>query len=179
MSSDENDLIKAEAARYKRATDAAAKSRAALTELVIDALREPNAKPADIARRADWTSAYVRKLARENGIQADPAYQARTQKARERVLAEAGAAQASARPGPSEQPMPGFIPHLPVELGLEPQIRRLTPAQVKAMVEQVQQDHPEWARKSRRLFASTLPTYLPYVLANDAFINRKVELPAE
>lgn len=91
MSSDENDLIKAEAARYKRATDAAAKSRATLAELVIDALREPGAKPADIARRADWTPAYVRKLARENGIEADPAYKARTEKARAKLLAEAAA----------------------------------------------------------------------------------------
>ena len=93
MSSDENDLIKAEAARYKRATDAAAKSRAALTELVLNELREPGAKPADIARRADWTAAYVRKLARDNGIQADPAYKARTEKARATLLAQAQAEQ--------------------------------------------------------------------------------------
>lgn len=179
MSSDENDLIKAEAARYKRATEAAAKARAVLTELVIDALRDPSAKPADIARRADWTPAYVRKLARENGIEADPAYKARTEKARNRVLAEAG--HASERPEPAVRSSPdvGFMPHLPDALGLEPQIRQLTPAQVKGMVEQVQQDHPEWARKSRRLFASTMPTYLPYVLANDAFINEKVKLPAD
>lgn len=91
MSSDENDLIKAEAARYKRATDAAAKSRATLTELVLSALREPNAKPAEIARRAEWTPAYVRKLARENGIEADPAYKARTEKAKARLIAEAAA----------------------------------------------------------------------------------------
>lgn len=94
MSSDENDLIKAEAARYKRATEAAAKSRAALTELVLNELREPGAKPADIARRADWTAAYVRKLARDNGIQADPAYKARTEKARQTLLAQAQAEQA-------------------------------------------------------------------------------------
>jgi hypothetical protein len=95
MSSDENDLIKAEAARYKRATDAAAKSRATLTELVLAELRQPGAKPADIARRADWTPAYVRKLARENGIQADPAYKARTEKARQTLLAQVQAEQTS------------------------------------------------------------------------------------
>lgn len=104
MSSDENDLIKAEAARYKRATDAAAKSRATLTELVIDALREPDAKPADIARRADWTAAYVRKLARDNGIQADPAYKARTEKARATLLAQV--AEATPAPKQREQPSP-------------------------------------------------------------------------
>ena len=147
MSSDENDLIKAEAARYKRATEAAAKARTALTELVLEALRDPDAKPADIARRADWTPAYVRKLARENGIQADPTYQARTQKARERVLAEAGAGSAPGLSGPDEQPsrQAGFMPRLPDALGLEPQIRQLTPAQVKGMVEQVQQEMSCWA----------------------------------
>lgn len=107
MSSDENDLIKAEAARYKRATDAAAKSRATLTELVLDALREPGAKPAAIASRAEWTPAYVRKLARENGIEADPAYKARTEKAKARVLAEAGASPTvQAAPKPDERPSP-------------------------------------------------------------------------
>jgi hypothetical protein len=98
MSSDENDLIKAEAARYKRATEAAAKSRATLTELVLNELREPGAKPADIARRADWTAAYVRKLARDNGIQADPAYKARTEKARQTLLAQAQAEQTDDSP---------------------------------------------------------------------------------
>lgn len=133
MSSNENDLIKAEAARYKRATDAAAKSRATLTELVIDALREPGAKPADIARRADWTAAYVRKLARENGIQADPAYQARTEKARARLLAEAGATQASARPEPREQPG-ALEPLSPADVALK-HVGDLTPRQLAGLSE--------------------------------------------
>jgi hypothetical protein len=110
MSSDENDLIKAEAARYKRATDAAAKSRDTLTKLVLAALREPDAKPAAIASRAEWTPAYVRKLARENGIEADPAYKARTEKAKARLLAEAGASQAPARPAaPAPMKFPARI----------------------------------------------------------------------
>jgi hypothetical protein len=111
MTTDKSDPIKAEAARYKAATTAAAKSRAALTELVVAALREPGAKPADIANRADWTSAYVRKLAREHGIEADPAYKARTEKARARMLAEAVAAQTSQpAPEPNERPSPKPTP---------------------------------------------------------------------
>lgn len=89
MNDDEPDLIAAAAARYKRADDAAKKARASLTDLVVDALRQPNAKPVEIAKRAGWTPAYVRKLARDNGIEADPGYRERTEKARARLIAEA------------------------------------------------------------------------------------------
>lgn len=88
MTADATDPITAAAARYKRDADKAKRSREALTELVLEALRKPGARPADIAKRADWTPAYVRKLARENGIEADPAYKARTEKARARIQAK-------------------------------------------------------------------------------------------
>lgn len=84
----DTDPIATAAARYKRDADKADRSRAALTDLVLGELRTPDAKPADIARRAQWTPAYVRKLARENGIEADPNYKARTEKARARLLAQ-------------------------------------------------------------------------------------------
>jgi hypothetical protein len=89
MTDTDQDPIATAATRYKRADDAAKKARATLTELVIDALRKPDAKPTDIARRAGWTAAYVRKLARDNGIEADPGYRERTEKARTRLIAEA------------------------------------------------------------------------------------------
>jgi len=89
MNTASEDPIALAATRYKRDEAKAKTSRATLTDLVLTELRKPGAKPADIARRADWTPAYVRKLARENGIEADPAYQARTEKARARLIAEA------------------------------------------------------------------------------------------
>lgn len=91
MTDNESDQITAAATRYKRADDAAKKARATLTDLVLEALRAPDAKPTDIARRAGWTPAYVRKLARDNEIAADPTYQERTEKARARLIAEATA----------------------------------------------------------------------------------------
>ncbi|MFG3051818.1 hypothetical protein ACGFZP_12835 [Kitasatospora sp. NPDC048239] len=89
MTTTTDDPITTAAARYKRDEAKAKQSRTALTDLVLAALREPDAKPAEIARRADWTPAYVRKLARDNGIEADAAYKARTEKARARLIAEA------------------------------------------------------------------------------------------
>lgn len=83
------DPIATAATRYKRDEAKAKQSRDTLTELVLEALRQPDAKPADIARRAGWTPAYVRKLARDNGIEAPADYRARTEKARARLLAEA------------------------------------------------------------------------------------------
>lgn len=89
MNTTPDDPVTTAAARYKRAEDAAKKAREALAEAVIEALRQPGAKPSNIAKRASWTPAYIRKLARESGIEADPSYQARTEKARARVIAEA------------------------------------------------------------------------------------------
>jgi hypothetical protein len=89
MTDNDPDPIAQAATRYKRADDTAKKARATLTELVLEALRAPDAKPVDIARRAGWTPAYVRKLARDNHITADSDYQARTEKARARLIAEA------------------------------------------------------------------------------------------
>lgn len=98
MTAETPDPITTAAARYKRDKEKADKSRKELATLVLDALREPGAEPVDIARRAEWTSAYVRKLARDNHIDADPAYKARTEKARARLLAEAVAKPAPAPP---------------------------------------------------------------------------------
>lgn len=98
MTSDPPDPIAAAAARYKRDNDKALASRKELTSLVLDALREPDAKPIDIAKRAEWTPAYVRKLARDNDIQADADYKARTEKARARLIAEASQDSAVATP---------------------------------------------------------------------------------
>jgi hypothetical protein len=89
MTTTDQDPIATAATKYKRADEAAKKARTALTELVLDALRQPDAKPVDIARRASWTPAYVRKLARDNKIEAADDYQARTEKARARLIAEA------------------------------------------------------------------------------------------
>lgn len=97
MTAETPDPIAAAAARYKRDNNKAKSSRKELSDLVIEALRQPGAEPVDIAKRAEWTPAYVRKLAREKGIEADPSYKARTEKARARLLAEA----ASAAPQPS------------------------------------------------------------------------------
>lgn len=91
MTASDQDPIATAAARYRRADEAAKKARATLTELVLDDLRKPDAKPVDIARRAGWTAAYVRKLARDNDIEAPGDYQARTEKARARLIAEATA----------------------------------------------------------------------------------------
>jgi hypothetical protein len=89
MTTDDPDPIAAAAARYKRDEAKAKQSRQGLTELVLEALRQPDAAPTDIARRAEWTAAYVRKLARDNDIHADPSYKARTETARARLLAAA------------------------------------------------------------------------------------------
>lgn len=98
MTTDPPDPIAAAAARYKRDNDKAKASRQELTDLVLDALREPDARPIDIAKRAEWTPAYVRKLARDNDIQADAGYKARTEKARARLIAEASPSPAVATP---------------------------------------------------------------------------------
>lgn len=183
MTTDKSDPIKAEAARYKAATDAAKKSRTALTQLVIAALREPDAKPADIASRAEWTSAYVRKLARENGIEADPAYKARTEKARARLLAEAAAASAAqAAPEANERPSPasapGERPRSPLdELGLDPRVRALTPEQARRIAAQVETEHFSWLRGVRKRLSKISPDLLPYAIANAALLAEKVQLP--
>lgn len=159
-------------ARYKQAAKVIKDERRDVLKAAEEAIRQ-GAKSPELAALTGMSGQTFRTLAEKIGADA------RSKPPTTGPEAEARKAQASVRPESTEQPQSGFIPHLPVELGLEPAIRKLTPAQVKAMVEQVQQDHPEWARKSRRLFASTLPTYLPYALANDALINEKVELPAE
>lgn len=54
------------------------KARAALEDALLEALRQPDAKPTKIAAASPWTPAYVRAFARKHGIEPDPAYQKRT-----------------------------------------------------------------------------------------------------
>lgn len=158
-------------ARYKRAHEAERELKPGMRTAAATAIRD-GASNQELAALTDLTPEFFRKLAIEIGV--DNRRKAPTV-GRE---ADAKRANASVRTEATEQSQAGLKPRLPAELGLEPQIRQLTPAQVKGMVEQVKRDHPDWAAKSHRTFARTLPTYLPYVLANDAFINEKAELPA-
>jgi hypothetical protein len=157
-------------ARHKQATETLRDTKKPVAEAVEDAIRQGATSP-QLAALTGMTTQTIRNIAERLGI--DIRVKAPTV-GREAEALRAGAAP----PEPNERPSPsGWIPHLPDELGLEPEIRKLTPAQVKAMVEQVERDHAEWFQKARRPFARVLPTYLPYVLANDAWINKKVELP--
>lgn len=150
MTTDPPDPIAAAAARYKRDNDKAKTSRRELTDLVIDALRQPGAEPIDIAKRAEWTPAYVRKLAREKGIEADPSYKARTEKARARLLAEA--ASAESRPSPAAaasrqrvtQSLPKFTPSVSAK------VRALPRERVKELADSVQDRYPDWVEEIER-----------------------------
>lgn len=129
----EPDPIAAAAAHYQRADEAAKKARASLTELVLEALRQPDAKPADIARRASWTPAYVRKLARDNAIEAKPEYQARTEKTRARLLAQAQ----ESTPAEGAPARPAAPPRLPGR------IAALKPEAAKAIADRAYEFAPD------------------------------------
>lgn len=60
------------------ATAELANAATALEEALLEALRQPDAKPTKIAAVSPWTPAYVRAFARKHGIEPDPAYQKRT-----------------------------------------------------------------------------------------------------
>lgn len=53
------------------------KARAALEAAILEALRQPDAKPTKVAAASPWTPAYVRAFARKNGIEPDPSYRNR------------------------------------------------------------------------------------------------------
>jgi hypothetical protein len=65
-----DDPIAAVAAATKRFT----KAREDLETAILNALRQPDAKPTKVAAASPWTPAYVRAFARKNGIEPDPAY---------------------------------------------------------------------------------------------------------
>ncbi|QYC38215.1 hypothetical protein Nocox_02925 [Nonomuraea coxensis DSM 45129] len=57
--------------RYRETERAHEKSRDAVVECIVTALKAGK-RPTDVAARSPFTDAYVRRLARENGIQAQP-----------------------------------------------------------------------------------------------------------
>ena len=141
MTTDPPDPITAAAARYKRDNEKAKASRKELAALVLDALRDPKAEPIDIARRAEWTPAYVRKLARENGIQADPSYKARTEKARARLLSEAS-------PNPTTTPRQQVTQAVrkPVP-SISAKVSALGAARTKELAARLEDRYPEWVEE--------------------------------
>lgn len=144
MTTDPTDPIAAAAARYKRDNEKAKASRRELTDLVLDALRQPKAEPIDIAKRAEWTPAYVRKLAREQGIQADPSYKARTEKARARLLAEASMQTAAA---PRQQVAQAVRKPVP---SISPKVLALPRERVKELADRAQGHAPDWVDEIRQ-----------------------------
>jgi hypothetical protein len=70
----EKDLLKAldESTRRYRETEAAhEKSRQAVVETVLAALRAGE-RPTDVVAHSPFTDAYVRRIARENGVEPAP-----------------------------------------------------------------------------------------------------------
>lgn len=160
MTSDPPDPIAAAAARYRRDNDKALASRKELTSLVLDALREPDAKPIDIAKRAEWTPAYVRKLARDNDIQADADYKARTEKARARLIAEASASPAVATP---RQQVTQAVPYLP---GIFPEVAALSYARIDELAKSAEARLPEWVEEIRKEYPDADEHRLSYLIVN-------------
>lgn len=164
MTTDDSDPIAAAAARYKRDEAKAKQSRQGLTELVLEALRQPDAAPTDIARRAEWTAAYVRKLARDNGVHADPSYKARTETARARLLAaaslEAAVKTKESRPAAATQrrqaPEPAAA-QSPAHSGVSPEVASLSYEQARDLFKDAQTRHVQWAFRMRRTLGA-VPT---------------------
>ena len=162
-------------ARYKQAAEIIKNDKPHVLKAAEAAIRDHHASSPELAKLTGMSGQTFRTMAERLGvdIRTKPPTTGPEAEAR-----RAGTPQPA--PEPNERPSPtGFIPRLPAELGLEPQIRKLTPAQAKEMAAQAERDHPDWFRKSHRLFSQAAPTYLPYLLANDAWINEKVKLPTE
>lgn len=160
MTTDPPDPIAAAAARYKRDNEKAKASRQELTDLVLDALRQPKAEPIDIARRAEWTPAYVRKLAREKGIQADPSYKARTEKARARILAEASMQTAAA---PRQQVTQAVRKPVP---SISPKVLALPLDRVAWLVNKAETTSPEWVEGIRQEYPHLQGPDLDYLIVD-------------
>ena len=178
MTTDPPDPIAAAAARYKRDNDKAKASRQELTDLVLDALRQPKAEPIDIARRAEWTPAYVRKLAREKGIQADPSYKARTEKARARLLAEAASTAPQAAPAAEAAPGPDRVAP-PGRLGISPAVAALSYGQAKALFVRTETSHPAWwIDRRKKITTSGIPADWQYHVGVQAGVDAEIiDLP--
>ncbi|MEU6235931.1 hypothetical protein [Kitasatospora sp. NPDC047058] len=73
MTTTDDPHVAAVAAATKRFTQA----RENLEMTILEALRQPGAKPTKIAAASPWTPAYVRAFARKNGIEPDPSYKQR------------------------------------------------------------------------------------------------------
>lgn len=164
MTSDPPDPIAAAAARYKRDNDKALASRKELTSLVLDALREPDARPIDIAKRAEWTPAYVRKLARDNDIQADAGYKARTEKARARLIAEASTSPAVATPRQQvTQAVSQYVETVPDSV-ISPPVAAMSGERVKELAEAAEARHPEWIEQIRQAHPTADELRLHYLV---------------
>ena len=160
MTTDDSDPIAAAAARYKRDEAKAKQSRQGLTELVLEALRQPGAAPTDIARRAEWTAAYVRKLARDNGVHADPSYKARTETARARLLA-AASLEAATKPKEPRPAAPTRRRQAPEPVAahpdVSPEVAALSYEQARDLFKDAETRHVQWAFRMRRTLG-TVPT---------------------
>ncbi|MFM9635956.1 hypothetical protein [Streptomyces turgidiscabies] len=181
MTTDPPDPIAAAAARYKRDNEKAKTSRKELAALVLEALRDPKAEPVDIARRAEWTPAYVRKLARDNHIEADPSYKARTEKARARLLAEAAASPAVAGPRPQ---VTQTIPENPERLdltGIFPEVAALPYGRIQELAKTAEDRQPKWVEEIRQEYPGTEERRLHYLIVNVGYRQgrRPPELAAE
>lgn len=166
MTTDPPDPIAAAAARYKRDNDKAKAARQELTDLVLDALREPDAKPIDIAKRAEWTPAYVRKLARESGIQADAGYKARTEKARARLIAEASASPAT----PRQQVTQALPKPEPIDLtGISPEVAALPLERVRSLAASAEARQPKWVAEIREEYPDANELRLCYLIVDTGF----------
>lgn len=161
MTTDPPDPIAAAAARYKRDNEKAKASRKELAALVLEALRDPNAEPIDIARRAEWTPAYVRKLARDNGIEADPSYKARTEKARARLISEASSSPAAAAPRQQvTQSLPKPVPSISAE------VRALPHDRVSWLANKAEEMGLDWVAELRREYPHLKGPDLDYVIVD-------------
>lgn len=178
MTTDPPDPIAAAAARYKRDNSKAESSRQELAGLVLAALREPDAKPVEIAKRAEWTPAYVRKLARDNDIQADPDYKARTEKARARLIAEASTSPAATTP---RQQVTQAVPDLPDLTGVFPEVAALPYGRIKELAETAEARQPKWVKEIRQDYPGADERRLHYLIVNVGMLCGRTppELAAE
>lgn len=181
MTSDPPDPIAAAAARYKRDNSKAKASRQELAELVLAALREPRAEPVDIAKRAEWTPAYVRKLARDNDIQADADYKARTEKARARLIAGAASAGPPAMKPSAPSAVEAVPEHIkpPGRLGISPEVAALSYGQAKALFGRTEMSHLSWWIEHRKeINASDIPADWQYHVGVQAGVDAEIiDLP--
>lgn len=170
MTTDDPDPIAAAAARYRRDDAKAKQSRQGLTELVLEALRQPDAAPTDIARRAEWTPAYVRKLARDNGIGADPSYKARTETARARLIAAASKESQPYAAAPRQQVTQSLPKPEPIDLtGISPEVAGLPFERVRNLAATAEARQPQWVAEIREEYSDANELRLCYLIVDVGF----------